>query len=169
MASLRESHYGAVGAVQCVLACCFMKSKAVVSVVLGLALFVGVSATVAPNDPRLGTREVMKLKLESSQKVLESIATENFVTMSASAQKLVALSQAAGWQTRQTPEYRLHTAEFRRHAEALQKAARDENVDAASVAWFQLTISCVNCHRHIRGVRTVSIPVKATTQPTIGQ
>ncbi|NBR84555.1 MAG: hypothetical protein EB141_06995 [Verrucomicrobia bacterium] len=98
----------------------------------------------------------MKLKLESSQKVLEGIAVENFAAISANAQKLAVLSQAAGWQARQTPEYKQYTAEFRRHAEALQKAARDENLDAASVAYFQLTISCVNCHRHMRGVRTES-------------
>lgn len=88
--------------------------------------------------------------------MLESIATENFVTRSAQAQKLLALSQAAGWEARQSPEYKQHTAEFRRHAESLQKAARDQNVDAASLAWFQMTISCVNCHRHLKGVRTVS-------------
>jgi cytochrome c556 len=132
-------------------------------------MFAGIAATVAPNDPKITTREVMKAKLESSQKVLEGIATENFVTVSTHAQKLVALSQVAGWQARQTPEYKQHTADFRRHAEALQKAARSENVDAASVAWFQLTISCVNCHRHIRGVRTVQLPLAPTTNFVAGQ
>ncbi len=146
-----------------------MKTKTVLSAVLTVAIFAGVAATVAPNDPKITTREVMKLKLESSQKVLEGIATENFVTISANAQKLVVLSQAAGWQARQTPEYKQFTAEFRRHAEALQKAARSENVDAASVAWFQLTISCVNCHRHIRGVRTVSLPLAPAAQVITGQ
>lgn len=136
-----------------------MKTKIVLSSVLAVVLFAGIAATVAPNEPKVTTREVMKLKLESSQKVLEGIATENFTTISANAQKLVALSQAAGWQARQTPEYKQFTAEFRRHAEALQKAARAENVDAASVAWFQLTISCVNCHRNMRGVQTVQLPL----------
>lgn len=145
-----------------------MKTKTVLSAVLALTLFASLAATVAPNDPKITTREVMKLKLESSQKVLEGIATENFVTVSAHAQKLVALSQAAGWQARQTPEYKQYTAEFRRHAESLQKAARSENVDAASVAWFQLTISCVNCHRHIRGVRTVSVPLTPVAQVSAG-
>ena len=133
-----------------------MKTKVALCGLLSIALLAGVAATIAPNDPKITTREIMKLKLESSQKVLEGIAVENFAAISANAQKLAVLSQAAGWQARQTPEYKQYTAEFRRHAEALQKAARDENVDAASVAYFQLTISCVNCHRHMRGVRTVS-------------
>lgn len=146
-----------------------MKTRPVLSALLVVALFAGIAATVAPNDPKITTREVMKAKLESSQKVLEGIATENFVTVSTHAQKLVALSQVAGWQARQTPEYKQYTAEFRRHAEALQKAARSENVDAASVAWFQLTISCVNCHRHIRGMRTVSAPLAPAAQVIAGQ
>lgn len=137
-----------------------MKTKIMPGLGLVAVLLAGLAATRVPDDPKVTTREVMKLKLESSQKVLEGIATENFLTVSVHAQKLVALSQAAGWQARQSPEYKQFTAEFRRHAEALQKAAREENVDAASVAWFQLTISCVNCHRHIRGVRTVAAPLE---------
>ncbi len=146
-----------------------MKTRTVLSIVLAVALLAGVAATVAPNDPKITTREVMKLKLESSQKVLEGIAIENFATIFANAQKLVVLSQAAGWQARQTPEYQQFTAEFRRHAEALQKAARSENVDAASVAWFQLTISCVNCHRHMRGVQTVQSPAIPAAQAVAAQ
>lgn len=141
-----------------------MKTKVILGSVLIAALLTGLAATIAPNDPKVTTREIMKLKLESSQKVLEGIATENYATVLANAQKLAALSQAAGWQARQTPEYKQLTPEFRRHAEALQKAAKEENVDAASVAWFQLTISCVNCQRHMRGMRTVSLPPAPVAQ-----
>ncbi len=146
-----------------------MKMKILLSLVLLGALFAGLAASVAPNDPKVTTREVMKVKLESSQKVLEGIATENFTTIAVNAQKLVALSQVAGWQARQTPEYKQYTADFRRHAEALQKAARDENVDAASVAWFQLTVSCVNCHRHMRGVRTVRGEIPGSERLTLAE
>jgi cytochrome c556 len=137
-----------------------MKTKTMLGWVVAAVWLGSSAAPVAQNDPKITTREVMKFKLESSQKVLEGIATENFATVSTHAQKLVALSQAAGWQARQSPEYKQYTAEFRRHAEKLQRAAHEENVDAASVAWFQLTISCVNCHRHIRGVRTVAAPLE---------
>ena len=146
-----------------------MKMKIVLWAALLAVVLTSLAATIAPNDPKITTREVMKAKLESSQKVLEGIATENFTIISANAQKLVVLSQVAGWQARQTPEYKQFTAEFRRHAEALQKAAREESVDAASVAWFQLTISCVNCHRHLRGVRTVQAPLAPAGQATAGK
>lgn len=141
-----------------------MKTKMfwLASLVAGIG-FAGLAATLTPNDPKLTTREVMRSKLDSSQKVLEGIATENFATITASAQRLVVLSQVAGWQARQTPEYKQLTAEFRRQAESLVKAAKDGNPEAASLAWFQLTISCVNCHKHIRGSRTVEAPLHSPT------
>ena len=137
-----------------------MKTKLIRTLGLLLVALLGMAAALAPSEPKLTTREVMKQKLDCSQKVLAGIATENFAEIALNAQKLATLSQASGWQARPTPEYKQFTAEFRRHAEALQKAAKEENVDAASVAWFQLTISCVNCHRHMRGVKTVALPLR---------
>ena len=37
------------------------------------------------------------------------------------------------------------------------KAAKDNNVDAATVAYFQMTVSCVTCHKYLRG-RHVALP-----------
>ena len=66
----------------------------------------------------------------------------------------------SGWQARQTPEYELFTVEFRRHAEELAKAAKSKNIDAATLAYTQLTFSCVSCHKYMRGGSTqrVSLP-----------
>ncbi|HEY6166486.1 MAG TPA: hypothetical protein VI454_00510, partial [Verrucomicrobiae bacterium] len=71
------------------------------------------------------------------------------------AQKLNHLSQGTGWYARQTPEYELFTAELRRHTDALVKAAKNQNLDAASLAYFQLTVSCVSCHKYLRGAKVV--------------
>jgi hypothetical protein len=93
----------------------------------------------------------MKFKLHYAQGVLEGIAMENYPLIRTNAMKLSRLSQSADWRIRQTPEYQRFTTEFRHQADALAKAAADRNVDAATVAYFQLTVSCVNCHRYLRG------------------
>ena len=49
------------------------------------------------------------------------------------------------------------SADFRRQTEALAKAARDRNADTATVAYFQMTVSCVTCHKYLRG-RDVVLP-----------
>ena len=107
-------------------------------------------------DP--STKEVMQLKLGYAQKILEGIATEDFDLILQNAQKLEKLSQATGWYTRQTPEYGMFTTEFRRHVKSLQRAAKEKNVDAATGAYFQMTVSCTSCHKYIRGRNVADRP-----------
>lgn len=113
--------------------------------VVGLTLWVGV------NGAETRTKETMRLKLEYAQKVLEGIALEDFELIAFNAAKLKAVSQSADWQFRKSAEYQRHTGDFTRQAEALARAAERKNVDAATVAYFQMTASCVSCHRHLRG------------------
>jgi hypothetical protein len=118
-------------------------------------------------QPKINTRDVMKFKLFYAQGVLEGITMENFDLVATNANKLVSLSQAADWQVRQTPEYQKFTTDYARHASALGKAARNRNVDAATVAYFQLTVSCVNCHRYLRGAGTAGNGFVAPQLPLV--
>ena len=112
---------------------------------------------LATNSSRadVSTSEIMKAKLGHAQEVLRGIALEDYDVILANAVKLNRLSQGTGWYTRQTPEYELFTAELRRHTDALIKAAKNRNLDAASLAYFQLTVSCVSCHKYLRGSKVV--------------
>jgi hypothetical protein len=97
------------------------------------------------------TTEIMQQKLMRSQAVLRGIALQDFALIQTNAFQMVKLSQLGGWQARQTPEYELFTIEFRRRAEDLVKAAKSKNIDAATLAYTQLTFSCVSCHKFLRG------------------
>ena len=134
-----------------------MKSKLVPTVallVVGVLIWLAIRSE-APDTPN--TREVMKLKLSYAQNVLEGIATEKTELIVGNAQKLSALSKAGGWRVNVTPEYQLFAAEFRRHADAVARAARDKNLDASSLAYFQMTMSCINCHRYMRDNRRAGL------------
>jgi hypothetical protein len=100
---------------------------------------------------KMSTRDAMKMKLVLAQSVLEGIAMERFDQIATNAQHLPKLAQAAEWRHRETPAYQRFTADFVRQADALGRAAKSRNIDAATVAYFQLTVSCVNCHRYLRG------------------
>jgi cytochrome c556 len=67
------------------------------------------------------------------------------------------MSQAAGWQAFPTEEYLHHTANFRRAAEALIRAAKDRNVDGAALAYVQMTMTCVDCHKYVRQQRRAGL------------
>lgn len=107
--------------------------------------------------PEVRDRNVMQFKLHFAQGVLEAIAMENFPLLATNAQKLASLTREVSWRIRHTPEYERLTADFRRQTEALARAARDRNVDAATVAYFQMTTRCVTCHKYLRG-RDAGLP-----------
>jgi hypothetical protein len=117
-----------------------------------LAVLVAFLAIGAGQEPRDPAKDVMRFKLYFAQGVLDGIATENFGLISTNAQKLKDLSRAAGWKLRGTREYERLTVDFQRAADTLDRAARNRNIDAATVAYFQLTTSCVTCHKYLRGV-----------------
>ncbi len=95
----------------------------------------------------------MQLKLTHAQKVLEGIALEDFDEIAKHSQAMGLLAQDENWRVYQTPEYREHSADFQRTAAKLTKAALDKNLDGAALAYLQLTMGCVNCHKYTRGVR----------------
>jgi hypothetical protein len=82
--------------------------------------------------------------------VLEGLAIEDYMMMAKSAQDLALASQASSWQVLQTEEYARQSAEFRRSCITLRDAAKAENLDAAALAWMDVTMKCVQCHRYVR-------------------
>jgi hypothetical protein len=121
--------------------------KSLIAALLALTAIAG----NAQEAPRNATKDAMRFKLHFAQGVLEGITTENFSLIATNAQKLKALSQSADWKLRSTREYQRLTSDFERAAELLERTARNRNTDAATVAYFQLTTTCVTCHKYLRG------------------
>lgn len=111
---------------------------------------------VAPNGhagDRDTLRVFMRAKLDHSQKVLEGLATDDMALVAKHSQELALLSHAANWQVMQTEDYLNHSLEFRRSANAVTKAAREKNLDGATLAYVSMTMNCVKCHKYVRGIR----------------
>lgn len=92
----------------------------------------------------------MKRKLDDSRNIISGLATEDYELITRSAQDLMALSQDADWKVLTTPEYLKMSSEFRDAAERLRDNAKDENVDGATLAYFEVTLNCVRCHKYVR-------------------
>lgn len=97
--------------------------------------------------------KLMVEKLKSSQKLLEGIAIADFNKIGASAEKLLQLSNTEEWLVFKTPQYELRSNEFRRAAESLIQKAKNKNLDGSTLAFFEMTMSCVRCHQYVREVR----------------
>lgn len=100
-------------------------------------------------------RELMHKKLQMSQKILEGIALEDYGKVRDGADELVLISKATSWRVFKTPQYELHSNDFRRSAETLSKMADAKNVDGAALAYVDMTLTCVRCHKYVREVRMV--------------
>jgi cytochrome c556 len=130
-----------------------MKRLVVILTFLVLATWSGLAITAPPvND----VRQFMRKKLVHSQKILEGITTDDLETVAKHSQDLSLLSLEASWQVLQTPDYLQHSIEFRRAADALTEAAKKRNSDGAALAYLDVTMKCVTCHKYVRGVRMAS-------------
>ncbi len=98
----------------------------------------------------------MRLKLEHSHKVFEGLVVEDFKLIAHHSNEMDLLVLDENWMVLQTPEYRHHSADFQMVAKRLTEAAREENLDGAVLAYVDLTMSCVNCHKYTRGARVAA-------------
>ncbi len=101
----------------------------------------------------------MAQKLTHAQDVLEGLVTEDFDQIGKAAAEMQTLSQAAEWQVLRTPSYDLFSKEFQSACTQLEKAAKDENTDAASLAYIRVTLTCLSCHKHVRNAKVAQIPI----------
>jgi len=123
--------------------------KCVVVAVLGIALLpVALSAEDQKED-----REPsywMKQKLTYAQEILNGLAKEDYALLTKNARAMQALDKIELF-VRQKPEgYRTQLKTFQFSVNELVRNAEDKNLDGATLAFTQLTVSCVNCHKELR-------------------
>lgn len=125
---------------------------AVAAVVAAWSLGAGTAAEPPAGDVTAPDRVAgfMRAKLAHSADVLEGLSLADYDLIARGAQELSLVSQDAGWQVLQTEDYARQSVEFRRACDGLGRAARDRNLDAAVLAWMDVTMKCVQCHRYVR-------------------
>ena len=93
---------------------------------------------------------VMQRKLAHAQKVLEALALNDFDKIATNADDLTQCAQEAGWKVVKTARYDLYSNDFMRHLDSMKKAAKAKNLDAAALAYVEVTLTCVKCHQYVR-------------------
>ena len=95
----------------------------------------------------------MKKKLEYSQNILSGVATEDFKKIRENASSMKALDVLEKFVHPRDKDYRMQLQTFQFANDELIRNAREKNVDGAALAYVQLTLSCVNCHKVLRSTR----------------
>lgn len=132
-----------------------MKRRFLFGTAVSLALFLWAGATAQPKK-LAPTKEFMREKLGHSQSVLEGLALEDFELVANHARRLGAMSKEMGWRAFDNPDYAQHSDNFRRSVDALAKAATDRNLDGATLAYFKVTMCCIECHKFVRGKKVAA-------------
>jgi hypothetical protein len=82
----------------------------------------------------------------------------DFGKIRSNAEELIRLSNTAEWVILKTPQYALHSNEFRRAAEDIVRKAKEKNLEGATLGYMDLVRTCVRCHQHVREVRDARLP-----------
>ncbi len=97
-------------------------------------------------------QKLMRKKLDSSQKILEGLAIEDFDLIQKGADELGNLTKAEEWRVSNDMMYRQYSQEFRSKAFQASRMAKKSNLEGAALSYVQVTLSCVECHKWVRAV-----------------
>ncbi len=92
----------------------------------------------------------MAQKIDLSKKILESLTKEDFSALEADAKQLRTLGKIEGFVRRQDTTYSRYQQQFDSALLDVANQARNHNVEGATLAFNQLTTSCVICHKRLR-------------------
>jgi len=92
----------------------------------------------------------MRTKLDFSRNILAGLASEDFDKVAANAQAMQGMGKLEWFIRGKMPGYRTQLEVFQDANEEIIRQAQKDNVEGAALAFTQLTISCVNCHRRLR-------------------
>ena len=92
----------------------------------------------------------MAQKIDLSKKILESLTKEDFAAIESDAKQLRTLGKIEGFVRRQDTTYTRYQQQFDSALLDVATQARNKNVEGATLAFNQLTTSCVICHKRLR-------------------
>jgi hypothetical protein len=122
-----------------------------------IALLATVTHPSSQGQESKEVKDLMRKKLEHAQKLLEGIALNDFEKIDRAGEGLMVISKAAEWKVLKTPQYEVHGNDFRRAVESLLEKAKEKNLEGAALAYVDLTLSCVKCHKYVRDTRTTRL------------
>jgi hypothetical protein len=103
------------------------------------------------DEPAKKSSVWMKEKLQASQAILAGLASADFQAIGQNATAMDVTEYFEKWQRAAgSPGDRTQLRLFEFANRELIRAAREKNIDAATLAFNQLTVSCVNCHKIVR-------------------
>ena len=93
----------------------------------------------------------MKEKLEYSQRIYKGLALGDYEQIEKAAVQLRKLNKIEAFIRARNPAYRTHLEQFQKANEEIIRQTTARDLDGITAAFNHMTISCVNCHKNLRG------------------
>lgn len=123
---------------------------------VALATGAGWRAATAQQEAQADIDMAMQEKLTEAQRLLAALAVEDFDQMKESANSLVRISLQAMWAKPDSPTYGNLGVRFRENANSIADMAEAENLDGATLHYLSLVMTCIECHKLVRGVEEIA-------------
>ena len=95
-------------------------------------------------------RDFMRTKLMFAQNILEGLTTGDLDLIEHGVREIRMVTEGAEWVQIDDDRYRKLTEEFKTAAKYLAEAAESGNIEATALRYYQMSTSCIDCHKHIR-------------------
>ena len=102
------------------------------------------------DEPVGGLHRFMRQKMQASNLILEGLCMDDLKAVEAGTQSLLKMPSEAKWRVSNDMMYRRYSNEFVQAVEELQKEAEENDIDGASMAWVNVTMKCLKCHKWVR-------------------
>lgn len=96
---------------------------------------------------------LMKAKAGYAHRLLDAVVLGELETVRDQAFRLKAVAETADWNVMDTPEYVRESDAFIRATDRLLQAAASKNHEAVALAYVEITLTCVHCHRYMSAQR----------------
>ncbi len=102
------------------------------------------------DEPAGSLHRFMRQKMQASNLILEGLCMDDLKAVAAGTQTLLKMPSEAKWRVSNDMMYRRYSNEFLQAVEELQKEAEENDMDGASMAWVNVTMKCMKCHKWVR-------------------
>ena len=100
----------------------------------------------------------MAKKIEYSKAILEALTSGRYDDIEKHAEQMRLIGKVEGFVRGRSPSYKTHLQTFDLATRELKRQAVARNIEGATLAFHQLTTSCVTCHQTLRETPAVVAP-----------
>lgn len=102
------------------------------------------------DENAVARRDFMRTKLLYSQNIFHGLTTGDFKMIKASIKEVSEITEGESWVAIDNEKYRKLTEDFKTTIDRLSEAAESGNLEATALRYYNMSTSCIDCHRHIR-------------------